>query len=141
MANFVFNAIKVAMCDGTGTFNWMSDNIVGVLYDNRLTVLPTMNWSNIESFVVATSGNMTGRTISASGEMRGSTLEFLDVTTQPGLRIKGLLLKFLTDDRLIINFTEGLDGFSGNTDLSIEANGIDIYARTSASNSGTWIAL
>lgn len=141
MANFIFHPIKVAMCDGSGDFNWMDDEIVGVLYDNRINVGPNWDWTGIASYAVSTSGNMSGRTIGPDGSMRGSTLEFLGVTTQPGLRIRGMILKFVTGDVLIANFTDGLDGFSGNTDLAIEAVGLDIYARTSASNNGTWIKL
>lgn len=141
MANFIFNPIKVAMANGTGDFNWLADDIVGVLYDNRLTVTPDMLWGDITSFVVAESSPMTGRVISSDGQLRGSTLEFLGVTTQPGLRIAGMLLQFSSANILICNFTEGLDGFSGNNDLSIEATNLDIFARTSAANQGAWIIL
>ena len=84
---------------------------------------------------------MDGRTLTSDGRMVGDTLAFLSVTTEPGLKIRGLLLKFLTTDQLICNFTEGLDGFTGNPDLNLEAIDLDIYARTSAANQSTWIAL
>jgi len=141
MANFLFDPIKVAMADGSGGFHWVDDDIVGVLYDSRLTVIPTMTWADIASFEVATSPAMAGRTLTPDGRMVGDTLVFLSVTTEPGLKIRGLLLKFLTTDQLICNFTEGLDGFSGNPDLNLEAVDLDIYARTSAANQSTWIAL
>src|SRR6188474_1934290 len=109
MSNFVFNAIKLAMCDGSGAFDWMADSIVGVLYDNRITVIASHEWHDVDSYAVATSLPMTGRTIGTDGSMRGSTLAFPGVSTQPGLRIRGLILKFVTDDILIANFTDGLD--------------------------------
>lgn len=141
MSNFLFNSIKVSMANGSGGFFWTSGSVVGVLYDSRLTVTPDMTWDSVSSFQVAVSPPMTGRTLTADGRLTGDTLVFMGVTTQPGLRIRGLILKFVTDDKLIVNYTEGLDGFSGNPDLNLEANDLDIYARTSAANSSTWIAL
>ena len=141
MANFLFNPIKVAMVDGSGGFDWLNDDVVGVLYDNRLTITPDMAWASISSFVVATSPAMGGRTVTPDGRLVGDTLPFLSVTTEPGLKIRGLILKFLTGDVPICNFTDGLDGFSGNPDLNLEALDLDIYARTSAANASTWIAL
>jgi len=141
MANFLFNQTKVAMADGSGGFNWLSDSIVGVLYDSRLTVTADMAWPAIEPFVVAVSPAMGARSITPDGKLVGDTLPFLGVTTQPGLKIRGLLLKFLTSNQLIMNYTDGLDGFSGNPDLNLEANNLDIYARTSAANQSAWVAL
>lgn len=141
MANFLFNPIKVAMADGSGGFDWLNDDVVGVLYDSRVTITPTMAWADVASYEVATSPAMEGRTVTPDGRLVGDTLVFLGVTTEPGLKIRGLILKFLTTDALICNFTDGLDGFSGNPDLNLEALDLDIYARTSAANQSTWIAL
>jgi hypothetical protein len=141
MANFLFNPIKVKMVDGSGGLNWLFDNIVGVLYDNRVTVTPDMTWSTLTSFQVAISSDMSGRSISLAGQCRGDTLHFTNVTTQPGLRIVGMLLCFKTLMTPIMNFTDGLDGFSGNEDLSLEAQDLEIFARTSAANNSTWMSL
>jgi hypothetical protein len=141
MSNFLFNPIKVKMLNGSGDFDWLTDQIVGVLYDNRIVVTPDTNWATLSSFLVATSADMMGRSVTPTGQCRGDTLSFLGVTTQPGLRIVGMVLKFKTLNELIMNFTDGLDGFSGNDDLSLEAANLDIMARTSASNNSTWMAL
>lgn len=141
MSNFLFNPIKVKMLNGSGGFNWLADNIVGVLYDNRVVVTPDTDWAVLSSYLVATSDNMTGRSVTTTGQCRGDTLSFLAVTTQPGLRIVGMVLQFKTTHELIMNFTDGLDGFSGNDDLSLEAADLDIMARTSAANNSTWMAL
>jgi hypothetical protein len=140
MANFLFNPIKVQMLGAVG-LKWTSDQIVGVLYDSRLTMTPDTPWATISSFVVSTSENMTGRSVSVDGKGLGDTLHFTGVTTQPGLRIVGMLLKFVTGNVPIMNFTDGLDGFSGNSDISLEAEDLEIFARTSAANNSAWIAL
>lgn len=141
MSNFLFNTVKVAMADGSGGFDWLNDDVVGVLFDNRLTPTPDMDWTDVASYEVATSPPMAGRVLTPDGRLVGDTLPFLSVTTEPGLKIKGLILKFVTTDQLIVSLTEGLDGFSGNPDLALEANDLDIYARTSAASQSTWIAL
>lgn len=141
MANFMFNSAKLAMATTPNTFDWMADQIVGVLYDSRVNPTPAMGWADIASFEVSTSGTMSGREVTSEGRLRGDTLEFLNVTTPPGLKIRGMLLKFQSTNDLICNYTEGLDGFSGNPDLNLEALNINIYARTSAAQANAWIAL
>lgn len=141
MANFIFDWAKVSMATGDGLFSWTEGDVIGILYDNRVVVQPTMDWTDLESFEVARSASMTGRAVSSTGIMLGDTLEFLNVTTGPGLRIRGLLLAFDPTMDLILNVTDGLDGFSGNNDLNLEALDLDIYARTSAANNSSWIAL
>ena len=141
MANFLFNSARVGMATSPNTFDWLADQIVGILYDTRLVVTPAMVWDDVSSYVVATSGLMGSREVTADGRLRGDTLEFKDVTTQPGLKIKGLILKFQVSNELICNYQDGLDGFTSNPDLNLEATDLDIYARTSASQGGAWIAL
>jgi hypothetical protein len=141
MSNFLFNPIKVKMADGSGGFDWLDTNIVGVLYDSRIVVTPDTPWATLTSFEVSTSDNMTGRVIGADGTLKGDSLHFSNVTTQPGLRIKGLVLVFKPSNELIANFDDGLEGFSGNDDLNLEAQDLEIFAQTSAATGSTWIAL